>query len=176
MWLIKYPLTQLHSVVLRKVEHILIFIQPLIDPLLIHSVGPSVGEKAILLGSWKASHPGSQSASEAAGLKCGKYQPHWPTQDWDFFCSFGSIMGKTTQCSAFTFIKSQSVSKVANTSVNGAVKEIAYRSTNQLINTVCLLASYLVSHSASQWFSQPGIAVVNIQCSSKCTQWHCEHV
>lgn len=100
MRLIKHPATKPHAGGDERREHFaLIFIQPLIDPLLIHSV--SQGKDCSARQS--TSEPPRQAVTvvgqpvKAAGLKCGKWQPHWPSQIVKKKKTCAWIMARTTK-------------------------------------------------------------------------------
>lgn len=100
MWLLTLPVSQPHAVGDERAGNfLLIYIQPPIDPLLIHSVSGGNGCSARQSTSKppKASGGCGRSASQAASLKCGKRQPHWPSQVVKKLRVSAWIMAKTPQ-------------------------------------------------------------------------------
>ena len=82
IWLIMLLVTLPHSEVMRGKCFLLIFIQPLIDPLLIRSLcqGECLFCQAVDKKATQASGRCGRSSSQAASPKCGKRQPRWPSQ------------------------------------------------------------------------------------------------
>lgn len=82
IWLIMLLVTLPYSEVMRGKCFLLIFIQPPIDPLLIHSLcqGECLICQAVDKKATQASGRCGRSSSQAASPKCGKRQPRWPSQ------------------------------------------------------------------------------------------------
>lgn len=159
----RVPLTQPHTVVMRAENFLLIFIQPLIDPLLIHSVqsGKRLLCQAADKQATQASGHCGRSASQAASLKCGQWQPHWPSQVVKRQKMCAGIMAKTSQWSYFNtffFRVRKKVSQPSGKQFYQWGSQTDSWSFSHLSNqSINLSANKLVSHSASQWLHQPGM-------------------